>query len=93
MHSPAIASLRRMDWVMIPRYEAPVALSARGYVSTRTMLYSEKICFYSTNNHLGGRLDPPEVRLGFEILSVLALLWLQSDLQYNNVDEKRKCKM
>ena len=21
------------------------------------------------------------------------LLWLQSDLQYNNVDEKRKCKM
>ena len=21
------------------------------------------------------------------------LVWLQSDLQYNNVDEKRKCKM
>ena len=44
MHSLAIASLRRMDWVIVLQYEAPVALSARGYVSTRTMLYSEKTC-------------------------------------------------
>ena len=54
MHPPAIASLWRMDWVIVPRYEAPVALSARGYVSTRTMLYSEKTCFGRTKNHLGG---------------------------------------
>ena len=71
MHSPAIASLRRMDWVIVPRYEPPVALSARGYVSTRTMLYSEKTWFCRTNNHLGGRLDPqaahtcPTLRLVF----------------------------
>ena len=57
MHSPAIASLRQMDWVIVPRYEAPVALSPRGYVSTRTMLYTEKTCFCRTNNHLGTRLE------------------------------------
>ena len=62
VHFPAIASLRRMDWVIVPRYEALVALSMarseRGYVSTRTMLNSEKTCFCRTNNHLGGRLVP-----------------------------------
>ena len=57
VHSPAIASLRRMDWVIVPRYEAPVSLSARGYVSTRTMLYGEKTCFCRTNNHLGIRVQ------------------------------------
>ena len=62
MHSHAIASLRRMDWVIVPRYEAPVALSPRVYVNTRTMLYSEKTCFCSTNNHLGGRLEPQAAR-------------------------------
>ena len=60
MHSPAIASLRRMDWVIVPRYEALVALSAQGYVSTRTMLYNEKTCFYRTNDHLGTRLELKE---------------------------------
>ena len=62
MHSPAIATLRRMDWVIVPRYEAPVALSPRGHVSTRTMLYGEKTCFCRTNNHLRGRLDPQAAR-------------------------------
>ena len=62
MHSPAIASLRQMDWDIVPRYEAPVALSAQGYVSTRTMLYNEKTCFCGTNNHLGGQLDPHAAR-------------------------------
>ena len=62
VHSPAIASLPRMDWVIVPRYEAPVALSARACVSTHTMLYSEKTCFCSTNNHLGGRLEPQATR-------------------------------
>ena len=71
MHSPAMASLRRMDWVTVPRYEAPVALSTRGYLSTRTRLHSEKTCFCTTNNHLRGRLDPqaahtcPTLRLVF----------------------------
>ena len=71
MHSPAIASLRRMDWVIVPRYEAPVAISARGYVSTCTMLYTEKACFCKTYNHLGGLLEPkaartcPTLRLAF----------------------------
>ena len=63
VHSPAIGSLRRMDWVIVPRYEAPVALSARGYVSTRTMLYSENTCLCGTNNHLGGRLEPQAARM------------------------------
>ena len=51
-----------MHWVIVPRYEAPVALSARGYANTRTMLYSEKTCFCRTNNHLGGQLDPRAAR-------------------------------
>ena len=62
MHSRAIASLRLMDWVIVPRYEGQVALSARGYVSTCTMLHSGKTCFCGTNNHLGGPLEPQAAR-------------------------------
>ena len=74
VHSPAIASLRRMDWVIVPRYEAPVALSARGYVSTRTMLYSKKTCFCSTNNYLGGRLGEPHATRTCPTLRLVFLL-------------------
>ena len=62
MHSPVIASLRWMDWVIVRRYEASVALSAQGYVRTHTMLYSEKTCLCASNNHLGGPLDPEAAR-------------------------------
>ena len=50
-----------------------MALSARGYVSTRTMLYSEKTCSYGTNNHLGGLLEPKAART-FPTLRLVFLL-------------------
>ena len=52
MHSPAMASFSLMDRVIVPRCEAPVPLSACGYVRTRKTLYSEKSCFCSTIGHI-----------------------------------------